>query len=1180
VKYIFVIILLFISNSSLAQVTADFNSPIVGCLNENIFLENTSMNAEKYEWDFCVGDLESNSLEIIRESDGNLSVPVGASFVRFKGNWYGFVTNIDNNTITKLNFGESLENSPVISNMGNLGNTLESPQDVKAVEDGNNIYMFVSNRENNKLVRLSLGNDINNTNPNVDVLLAGNNDIQNNGIEVVKNNGNWFVFYTAGNFLRVISLGNSLSNNPLPSEMTTTSSFTGVSNIGDISFFNRNNNWHAIIVAYSSRTISRLDFGSDLLSQPSLTDITPTELGILVPHGVNIKQDGSKIYAFVSTNSGNFLRLDFQDEITNIPTFQNLGNFGVFNRMYKTDIAFDQSKFVGLSSNWLNNRIYIFNFPVPACGFSMPFSNQKETEIRLDAPGTYPISLTAFDSNGNSSSITKDITVTNNQAPDITFSTGDNLCISNPIAFNSNTEATITSYDWDFGDGNTSAAANPSYTYASAGRYAVKLSVTDVNGCNNLVIDSVRVFDEPVPDFLATAQGSICSQKPILFENLTNLPTDATFSWDLGDGTSSTEEEPEHVYAEAGEYTVTQSINMAGCMVERTKTITVNPGPSVAFQVANNCLGEISQFQNNSQGQFLDSYLWDFGDGTQSTQANPSHLYDTAGVYNVQLSAFTTNGCDFTISQEVEIQPLASIAFQSDIACAGQPTQFVEQVSIDQANITDYLWDFGVLGTQSDISTEASPVFAYPAAGVYNVSLQVTTSDGCTSSGSQEILVNTAPEAAFEFEETCLNQIRLFSPIDTNNIVTHFWELQNSEGQLIESSQSVDFSYLFDQSGTYQLSYRQENESLCSKTTTQNFTIYEQPIPDFTVEEACVGQLILLNNVSELNGNNLNGYTWFLDGEEVSNAINPQILIENSGNYELMLEVQTQGGCVQNISKSFEVSSAPTADFEIAQTVGAFPFRLSSTALNPQSDSLVWVLDTDTLSTARELEYVIENEGTYLLGLLVTNEAGCTDEYYEQIKVRKPNLDVSLSNLSVNQDDEFTSFLLNISNRGSLVPERIDLEIDLGAYSVTESLESPIYPEQNQNISLSLKLTDDQIRGLSKICIEASPRIGEQTDSNIQNNRICINLESGFKVMDIYPNPAANQFTIPLITPENNQLSISMEDSNGRQVKVNNYDLASGYHELQIQRENLSPGMYFLRIRYQGQEEVKKIILL
>ena len=237
-----------------------------------------------------------------------------------------------------------------------------------------------------------------------------------------------------------------------------------------------------------------------------------------------------------------------------------------------------------------------------------------------------------------------------------------------------------------------------------------------------------------------------------------------------------------------------------------------------------------------------------------------------------------------------------------------------------------------------------------------------------------------------------------------------------------------------------------------------------------------------------------------------------------------------------------------------------------------------WILNNDTISTTSELNHIITQAGTYLLGLIITNEAGCSDSHYEQIRIRKPNLDIALNNLRITQDQEFTGFVLNISNKGTLVADRLDLDIDLGSYSVTETIEEPLLPERNRNVALSIKLTEEQLRGLAKICIRAIPHSAAANESNVNNNRVCTNIESGLNIMEIYPNPVATQFTLPMIIPENASVNLSLEQSSGQTIKTFSYDLEAGYHEIKIDRDNIKPGIYFLRIRYQGEEKVKKII--
>ncbi|MGM0582492.1 MAG: PKD domain-containing protein [Bacteroidota bacterium] len=1371
--------------------TPDFNLPSEACLDERFELVNSSINSESYIWDFCSNDFKNNlnveafyqnsnfsqvvNAKIIQEdifdslvytfigsSNGELylsidnplhynfnniqgiingsesiSRPSDIDLIKIDDVWYGYLIDLNNDHLFEIEFGEeiSFENN-IIRDLGTFS-SLNRPFAIKAITESDTTKLVISNFSSNNITYLKRHQ--NDENFIEEIILNGVGNVY--GLDIKKFNGNW------------------------------------------IGTFVYNNSGKIVYANFGSR------FNGDIVESFEFTDTSIND-----PRDANLIIEHDSLYSFITSQADGFFKLEFGNEFSTTPNITSFGDLGVMDNDSRGFSMFKNS-----NSEWqgiivqASNTVSKFSFEND-CPTEIGMSNESQLINSYSQPGTYPITLTAYHPNGNSESISKEITVTENQAPEIAFTTGEDLCVSAPIQFSSESNAEISSYSWDFGDGNSSTEANPEHLFSSSGEYLVQLSVTDTAGCNNLFQDSITVYEEPVPDFQANAQGSICSQKPVNFENTTTLPTDATFQWDFGDGNTSTEENPEHIYAAEGEYIINFQIEMAGCLVEKSDTITVNPGPLVDFSYSDDCFGQVVNFENSSTGDFLQSFQWDFGDGTQSTQTSPNHSYDSAGTYRVQLTAFTSNGCDYTFEQEVIVHPVATVAFESEVGCADQPLQFNEQVTLQQSNVIDYLWDFGVSGTSSDLSTEANPEFTFPTAGTYEVSLQVTTADGCTSSGTQSVSVNALPQPAFTYDDNCLNNAILFSPENTDNIIAHFWELQNEAGDVVFTAQSENFSYAFENPGTYQLRYRQQNENLCSNSTTEAIEILPLPEPDFQVGNICAKEAIVFENLTDLKGNILKNYNWSIDGEVISTDFRPQYTFQDSGDYLLGLQVETQNGCIQSIEKSISVSPTPEAFFELEQTLAAYPYTLSLSAqsqgqtavrpakqntetssddnqtgsigqlptsntqhpssiqltidnkqltkgssqllsdtilspfisiyfnnisndssnhpssitqhptpntllptsnqltidnkqltkgssqllsdtilspfisiyfnnisndssnhpssitqhptpntLLPTSNQLtidnkqltnrnsqliadtnlspfistyfnnisndsstyqhtissnhpssitqhptpntqhptpniIWTLNNDTISTNTELNHTITEPGTYLLGLILTNEAGCTDSHYEQIRIREPNLDIALNNLRITEDQEFTSFVLNISNRGTLVPERIDLDIDLGSYSVTETIEESLLPEKNRNVALSIKLTEDQIRDLAKICIRAIPHNAAATESNLNNNRVCTNIESGLTIMEIYPNPVSTRFTLPMILPENATVNLSLEQSSGQTVKEYNYDMEAGYNEIQIDRKNIKPGIYFLRIRYQGKEKVKKII--
>jgi PKD repeat protein len=199
------------------------------------------------------------------------------------------------------------------------------------------------------------------------------------------------------------------------------------------------------------------------------------------------------------------------------------------------------------------------------------------------------------------------------------------------------------SYQWDFGDGNTSDEINPVHQYNESGYYDVTLVANNSCGSDSLT-QVVYICDFPVSDF-----SYMIDSFTVVFENLSFF-TDS-YIWDFGDGNISTLENPVHTYELEGEYTVTLiSINTCGSDT-LSDLITICIPPIANFDQLFNGL-QVS-FINLSQN--ADSYQWDFGDGNTSEEINPVHIYQDGGNYFVTLQAYRDAGCYSEISQQLTV---------------------------------------------------------------------------------------------------------------------------------------------------------------------------------------------------------------------------------------------------------------------------------------------------------------------------------------------------------------------------------------------------------------------------------------------------------------------------------------------------------------------------------------------
>lgn len=221
----------------------------------------------------------------------------------------------------------------------------------------------------------------------------------------------------------------------------------------------------------------------------------------------------------------------------------------------------------------------------------------------------------------------------------------------------------ITSYLWDFGDGQTSTVQSPSHLYNTNGTFDVTLTITS-DSCSWTVTiqDVVTIFIPPLVDI--NADDTLTCYPPLVtgfsFNPPVLTPPAIGFDWDFGDGSPhSTSANPSHTYNTSGAYDVTVIIAFSnGCQHSYTETfnISVYPMPVAGFHSDTNHVfaGYSINFNNTSGGDDL-TWYWDFGDGNSSSLKDPDHFYIESGTYPVMLIASTPNGCMDTATQLIYI---------------------------------------------------------------------------------------------------------------------------------------------------------------------------------------------------------------------------------------------------------------------------------------------------------------------------------------------------------------------------------------------------------------------------------------------------------------------------------------------------------------------------------------------
>ncbi|MFA0961301.1 PKD domain-containing protein [Roseivirga sp. BDSF3-8] len=393
-----------------------------------------------------------------------------------------------------------------------------------------------------------------------------------------------------------------------------------------------------------------------------------------------------------------------------------------------------------------------WDFDDPASGDSNVATGQQAFHS-FSAAGTYQVGLTITSSSGCTAMISREVIV--QEGPEAAFSFS-NSCQGDIIQFtNQSTGTDITGYFWSFGDGTTASVQNPVHSYEESGTYPVDLTVTSGNGCATTLTKHIRVFEPPFVDFI---YENACSGTSTRFFDRSDAGDSNVSQWrwevESQDDEVITylEPSPEHIFTNPGTYGVKLVVtNDAGCADSLTQNVTVLPAPQVAFDIIEDCPGDATQFFDRTTtdpSTSLTGRLWIIN-GRLFNEQNPRVVFSEPGTYDVTLSVDADNACSATVTRQVVIADVPNIDFSLSSTCSGQPVT-LEAEFPDGVNPLNLEWDVQGVGT----SDTPGPVFTFPDAGDYTITLSATLPRGCVISRSRTVSIVPAPQAAFSYFPT------------------------------------------------------------------------------------------------------------------------------------------------------------------------------------------------------------------------------------------------------------------------------------------------------------------------------------------------------------------------------------------------------------------------------------------
>jgi gliding motility-associated-like protein len=355
-------------------------------------------------------------------------------------------------------------------------------------------------------------------------------------------------------------------------------------------------------------------------------------------------------------------------------------------------------------------------------------------------------------------------------------------------------------YYWNFGDGTSLVTNNFStvHTYSANVTedeiFTARVITESSLHCVDSAFLNLNIYASPEADFNITPPSDTFPDNTFMLTNITE-GNRWDYSWNLGDGRIVELNQPGAImYEHPGNYSVTLTAGSEHCKDSITKTVYLYPAPPQAKFASPEpgCMPHTITFNNTSE--YADDYLWEFGDGSVSTAANPTYTYYESGIYRVNLTVRGPGG-EARHSDTARVYILPNAFFDLAPRYVYVNDESVHFFNLSE-NADDFEWDFG----DGETSVELNPQHVYKEEGVFDITLTVWTENNCFDLFVLENAVFVEPSGVVEFPnafrpESPLEENRIFLPGIIDHVDQYHLMIFNRWGEMIFESHDQEIGW-------------------------------------------------------------------------------------------------------------------------------------------------------------------------------------------------------------------------------------------------------------------------------------------------------------------------------------------------------------------------------------------------